>query len=124
MHIMFSLPLLIGLSLCSLDDPEKPKRTNADVPTVKGVVVLGMSQITSTTPVVAFDTPAPMSSLEEGLPCVQKGIDKPVLAMTEKDGWFIYATSVGRDENEKVVLMISGYAIKRDGRKVIGWSAW
>jgi hypothetical protein len=45
--------------------------------------------------------------------------------MAESEGWFFYATSVARDKDtDEPVYMISGYAIKRDGRRVIKWSVW
>jgi hypothetical protein len=66
-----------------------------------------------------------VSSLEGGLPYVQKASKQPIVAMSESKGWFFYATSVARDEKTgEPVFFISGYAIKRDGRQVIEWSVW
>jgi hypothetical protein len=45
--------------------------------------------------------------------------------MAESKGWFFYATTAVRDEKTAApVYFISGYAIKRGGRRVVGWSVW
>jgi hypothetical protein len=123
MQIVLSLVLLTGLVLVSRGaPPAKPA-----VPVLKADAVIGnaLEQVTSASPKLGSDVPTPVSSLEAGLLHVQKTADRPIVAMAEREGWFFYATSVARDgKTGEPVSMISGYAIKRDGRRVIGWSVW
>jgi hypothetical protein len=77
-------------------------------------------------PKVVAEAPAPVTSLEEGLPHAQKASKLPILAMSESEGRFYYATSVARDGYGRPRgVFNSGYAIKRGGRQVIfaqsGW---
>jgi hypothetical protein len=97
------------------------------VPVLKADAVFSnaLTQVTTASPKLGHAVPTPVSSLESGLLHVQKTFDRPILAMAERGGWFFYATSVARDsETDEPVFMISGYAIKRDGRRVIRWSVW
>jgi hypothetical protein len=77
-------------------------------------------------PKVVSESPAPVTSLEGGLPHAQKASKLPILAMAESEGWFYYATSVGRDGYGRPGgVFNSGYAIRRGGRQVIfAWSGW
>jgi hypothetical protein len=77
-------------------------------------------------PKVVAEAPAPVTSLEGGLPYAQKASRLPILAMSESEGWFYYATDVGRDGYGRPRgVFTSGYAIKRGGRQVIfAWSGW
>jgi hypothetical protein len=121
---MFSLVLLTGLAVVSQGSPEKPQPA---VPVVKVDFVYPsiFEQVTSASPEVGYKIPTPVSSLEGGLPHVQKASKRPITAMFESKGWFFYATSIAWDEKTgEPRLLISGYAIKRDGRQVIGWSVW
>ena len=127
MRIVLSLVLLTGLALVSQGAPEKSQPAKAAVPVLKADAVdsNALKQVTSASPDLGYDVPTPVTSLETGLLHVQKTSDRPILAMAERRGWFFYATSVARDgKTGEPVSMISGYAIKRDGRRVIGWSVW
>jgi hypothetical protein len=127
MHIMFSLVLLTGLAVVTQGSPEKPRPARPAVPVLKADSVYSnaIKQVMSASPELGFEVPMPVSSLEAGLLHVQKTSDRPIRAMAESKGWFFYATSVARDaKTGEPVSMISGYAIKRDGRRVIGWSVW
>jgi hypothetical protein len=135
MRIMLSLVLLTGLTAVSQGSLEKPRPANpafsvlkADVvPVLKAGAVYSnaLKQVTTASPKLGHELPTPVSSLEAGLLQVRKTCDRPILAMAESGGWFFYATSVARDgKTGKPVSMISGYAIKRDGRRVIRWSVW
>jgi hypothetical protein len=127
MPFMFSLVLLTGLALVSQGSSEKAQPAKPAIPVVKADAVdpLAFRQLTSATPKARYEVPTPVSSLEGGLPYVQKVSKLPIRAMSESKGWFFYATSVATDEKTgSPVFFISGYAVKRDGRQVIGWSVW
>jgi len=127
MRIVLSLVLLTGLALVSQGAPEKPQPAKPAVPVLKAGAVIGnaLEQVTSASPELGYDVPTPVTSLKAGLLHVKKISDRPILALAERRGWFFYATSVVRDgKTGEPVSMISGYAIKRDGRRVMGWGAW
>ena len=127
MRIVPSLVLLTGLALVSQGAPEKPQPPKPAVPVLRAnaVMTAALEQVTSASPELGYDVPTPVTSLEAGLLQVKKTSDRPILAMAERGGWFFYATSVVRDDKTGApVSMISGYAIKRDGRRVIGWGVW
>jgi hypothetical protein len=127
MRIVLSLVLLTGLVLVSRGAPEKPQPAKPAVPVLKAdaVMRIALEQVTSASPEIGYDVPTPVASLEAGLLHVRKTADRPIVAMAEREGWFFYATSVVQDgETGEPVCMISGYAIKRDGRRVIGWGVW
>jgi hypothetical protein len=125
MRFMSVLVLLTGLAIVSRGGPTKPEPAEPAVPVVKDAVEgFAFKQVTSATPHVVSETPAPVSILESGLPHVRKFSKRPVIAMSESKDWFFYATSVARDKNGRPKLFLSGYAIQRDGRQVIGWSVW
>jgi hypothetical protein len=106
---------------------EEPPPAKPAVPVLKADAVYSaaLKQVTSASPKLGSDVPTPVSSLKAGLPAVQRIAGRPILAMAERQGWFFYATSVVRDrDTDEPVAMISGYAIKRDGRRVVGWGVW
>ena len=127
MRIVLSLVLLTGLVSVGHGVPENPKPAKPAVPvlTADAVMSNALEQVTSASPQLGYDVPTRVTSLEAGLLQVKKTSDRPILAMAERGGWFFYATSVVRDDKTGApVSMISGYAIKRDGRRVIGWGVW
>ena len=127
MPFMFSVVLLTGLAVVGLGSPEKTPPAKPAVPVLKANAVdsNAMKQVRSASPKLGTKVPKPVSSLKAGLHYVQKTADRQIFAMAESGGWFFYATSVARDsETGEPVFMISGYAIKRDGRRVVGWSVW
>ena len=127
MRIVPSLVLLTGLALVSRGAPEKPQPAKPAVPVLRAnaVMTIALKQVTSASPKLGYDLAKPVTSLKAGLLQVKKTSDQPILAMAERGGWFFYATSVARDgKTGEPVYMISGYAIKRDGRRVVGWGAW
>jgi hypothetical protein len=127
MRIVLSLVLLTGLALVSQGASEKLQPAKPAVPVLKanGVMRNALEQVTSASPKLGYDVRTPVTSLEAGLLHVKKTSDRPILAMAEREGWFFYATSVARDAKTGApVSMISGYAIKRGGRRVIQWSVW
>jgi hypothetical protein len=127
MRIVLSLVLLTGLALVSQGGPQKPQPAKPAVPVLKAEAVSrnALEQVTSASPELGSDVPTPVTSLEAGLPLVKKTSGRPIFAMAERGGWFFYATSVAREvTTDEPVSMISGYAVKRDGRRVIRWSVW
>ena len=127
MRIVLSLVLLAGLALVSQGALEKPRPAKPAVPVLTAGAVMrnALKQVTSASPELGHEVPTPVASLEAGLLHLKKTSDRPILAMAERGGWYFYATSVARDnKTDEPVYMISGYAIKRDGRRVIRWSVW
>jgi len=127
MRFTYSLGLLAGLVAVSLGNPAKPQPTRPAVPVVKdAILLLSFESGTSARSKGVPETPAPVTSLAEGLPYAQKASRRPILAMSETEEWFFYATSVGRDGYGRPQgVFTSGYAIKRGGCQVIpcrpGW---
>ena len=122
MRFMLSLVLLIGLAVVSQGNPEKPKPT---VPVLKADAVFSnaIKQVTSASPELGYRVAPPVSSLETGLLVMPP--KRPIRAMAEAEGWFFYATSVMRDgKTGEPLKLISGYAIKRNGCHVVGFSVW
>jgi hypothetical protein len=118
------LILLTGLSVLNLGNPEN---SQPPVPVVKADMVdsFALKQVTTASPDLGIKIPVPVASLWRGLTYAQKAANRPILAMSESNGWFFYATSVARDDKTgEPRFLISGYAIKRGGRRVIHWSVW
>src|SRR5262245_26241117 len=127
MRFTYSLVLLAGLTAISLGNPAKPQPARPAVPVVKdAILLLSFESGPSTHPKGISETPAPVTSLADGLPYVQKASRLPILAMSESEEWFFYATSVGRDlYGRPQGVFTSGYAIKRGGCQVIPcWPRW
>jgi hypothetical protein len=127
MRFLFSFVLLAALAVVSQGGPEQPQSTKHAVPVVQADAIdpLALRQLTSASPKAGSVVGAHVTSLERGLPHVQKVSKRPILAMSESKGWFFYATSVVRDgKTGEPEFFISGYAIKKDGRQIIGWSVW
>jgi hypothetical protein len=126
MRIVLALVLLTGLAVVRDGAQEKlPAKPTVVVLKADAVIGNAIKQVTSASPELGEDVSTAVSSLEAGLPHVQKMSDLPILAMAEREGWFVYATSLVRDSKTGAPLtMLAGYAIKRDGRRVIGWGAW
>ena len=120
MRPMSSLALLAGFALVGQGSPEKPEPARPAVPVVKDATVLFHAGHQKSPLNVVGEAPAPVTSLERGLPYVQKASRQPILGMSESKEWFFYATFVGRDKR----IFISGYAIKRGGRQIIPWNGW
>lgn len=115
----------ITLTVIALASSGSSEKAPPAVPVVK--VAIGdfaLRQLTSARPLVGCEAPAPVTSLEKGLPYARKALMRPILAMSESKGWFIYATSAARKENGQPVFFLSGCAIKRGGRQVIHFSVW
>jgi hypothetical protein len=115
----------LALTLSDVASPGSSAKSEIAVPVVK--VAIGeftLKQLTSASPLVGVETPVPVASLEKGLPYARKALMRPILAMSESKGWFVYATSVVREENGRPVFFLSGCAIKRGGRQVVHFSVW
>jgi hypothetical protein len=113
------------LTLSDVTSPGSSAKTEIAVPVVKVAIDgLALKQLTSASPLVGCETPVPVVSLEKGLPYARKALRRPILAMSESKGWFVYATSVVREKDGPPVFFLSGCAIKRGGRQVIHFSVW
>jgi hypothetical protein len=122
---MSSLVLLAGLAVMSQGGPEKPRPAKPTVPVLGADAVCGMivNQVTTASPELGYMVATPVSCLEEGLLRVPS--EERILAMAESEGWFFYATSVVRDgTTDEPVMMLSGYAVKRGSRHVVGFGVW
>ena len=127
MRGVLSLVFLTGFALVCRGAQEKCRPARPAVPVLKAVAVdkNALKQVTTAAPKMGAEVSTPVSSLEAGLPHARKTADRPILAMAESGGWFFYATSVVSDEKTGApVQFISGYAVKRDGRHVVGFSVW
>jgi hypothetical protein len=120
---MGSLVLLTGLAVVGQGSSQQPKPARPAVPVVKDAIVLFNF---GPRPKVVYEAPAPVTSLEGGLPYVQKASKLPILAMSESAERFFYATSVGQDGYGRPRGVFNGgYAIKRGSRQVIfAWGGW
>ena len=123
MRFTGSLVLVIGLTVAGRGSPGEPQPARPAVPVVKDAIVLFNF---GPRPKVVAEAPAPVTSLEGGLPHAQRASELPILAMSASEKWFYYATAVGRDGYGRPRgVFNSGYAIKRGGRQVIlAWSGW
>lgn len=84
-----------------------------------------LPQLTSENRKIAAELARPVSALREGLPHVQRVAEHPIQAAVEQGDWFFYATSTVNDqETHRPVTFIAGYAIKKGGREIVGWSVW
>jgi hypothetical protein len=127
MQFMLSFVLLTGLAQISQGTLDKQQPPKAAVPVLQAQAVgsSAVKQVKNAPPKLGDEVPAPATSLNVGLRYAQKVANRPILAMAERDGWFFYATSVAQDEKTGApMFMISGYAIQRDGGRVIRWSIW
>jgi hypothetical protein len=122
---MLSLALLIGFAALSQGSPEKPRPAKPAVPVLKADAVqsLIVKQVTSASPELGYRVAAPLSCLEAGLLAMPS--ERPILAMAEAKGWFFSATSVVSDaKTGEPLLFLSGYAVKRGSRHVVGFGVW
>jgi hypothetical protein len=125
MCVISILVLLTGLATLSRGESTEPQPAEPAVPIVKDAGEgFAFKQVTSARPLVVSRAPLAVSTLKGGLPHVRKLSDRPILALSESKGWFFYATSVARDENGRPWWFLSGYAIKRGSRHVVGFSVW
>jgi hypothetical protein len=64
-------------------------------------------------------------SISGGLSDVRRVSPIPIVAATEQDGWFFYATATFQDATtHQPDGFISGCAVKRGSRQIIEWSVW
>jgi hypothetical protein len=125
MHFISVLVLFAGLDDVSRHDPTKAAPVETPVVIVNNAVEgFAFKQITSVTPLVVSEVRTPVATLEKGLSQIRKLVNRPILAMCESKGWFIYATSVVKEESGRPTMFLSGYAIKRDGRQFVAFSVW
>src|SRR5262245_55930419 len=93
MRFTFSLVLLTGLAVVSQGSPGKPQPGQPAIPVVKAEAVSSFAAnrlvnvVRSETPKSGYEAPTPVSSLQEGLPYVQKAFKRPIVAMAESEGW-------------------------------------
>jgi hypothetical protein len=64
----------------------------------------------------------PAFSMEQGLSGVQRISRKPVVAMTQYNNWYWYATDVERDANTQAIqTFLGGYAVQKGGYLAWKW---
>jgi hypothetical protein len=125
MPFLLSLVLSTGLAAVSHGGPEKPPPPKPVIPVLQADAVdeRAFQQVISASPELGYRTTAPVCYLERGL--LYMPAEERIVAMAEAEGWFFYATSVVRDRQTGAPLhMLSGYAVKRDGRHVVGFGLW
>lgn len=133
MHPVCSLLLLVGSGPVGHDTvgrPDKAAVGGEKLLIVKhdphNPVVLEnvLQQVTENPHSAVSKSAVPVLSIQHGLEVVRKASKEPVLAAVEVDGWFFYGTVVLNHQHGRPGLFISGYAIRRGGQDVIGFSVW
>lgn len=90
-----------------------------------GSLKLAMKQVSHPDALVVLRMDQPAEALLATLREIQNLSNHPIVAMTEYDGWFWFATDVARESDTKTIrTLIKGYAIKKGGRSVFSWSVW
>jgi hypothetical protein len=102
-----------------------------DVPVVRSqaghtmVPPFAFSQLSAGRLSVVGQTRHRVFSISAGLPDVRIISKNPIVAATDQDGWFFFATSVATDATtHQPVQFISGYAIRYGSRQIVYWSTW
>ena len=105
--------------------------SNVDVPVVSSqaghtlVPALAFSQLSAGRLSVMGQTKQRAYSISDALPDVRMTSKNPIVAATDQDGWFFYATSVATDATtHQPAQFISGYAIRHGSRQIVYWSTW
>ena len=126
MELTISLVLLIGTVVVN-DLPRCNDPSFVIVPTIRGKTVMSraMKQFTDKGTTAVATTPTAVTSIVAGLPYVRKIAMHPIVAATETEGWYVYATSVARNETTgRPEVFISGFAIKKGSREIKSWGVW
>jgi hypothetical protein len=64
-------------------------------------------------------------SISDGLPDVRTASKNPIVAATDQDDWFFFATSVATDATtHQPTQFISGFAVRHGSRQIVYWSTW
>jgi hypothetical protein len=102
-----------------------------DVPVVRSqagharVPPFAFSQLSAGRLSVMGQTRHRVYSISDGLRDVRVTSQNPIVAVTDQDGWFFYATSVATDAaTHQPAQFISGYAIRHGSRQIVYWSTW
>lgn len=111
--------------------PSCSNLSDGDVPLVRShagnslVPQFAFSQLSAARQSVAGQTRHRVFSISGGLSDVRAISKNPIVAATDQDGWFFFATSVATDaDTRQPTEFISGYAIRRGSREIIYWSTW
>jgi hypothetical protein len=122
-------------------------RPNASSPTVDIPIVnrqaghtpvppFAFSQLSAGRLSVMGQTKHRVYSISDGLPDVRAVSKNQIVAATDQDGWFFFATSVAKGSFDldnspatdvttpQPVQFISGYAIRHGSRQIVYWSTW
>jgi hypothetical protein len=127
MRYVASLVALTALAVVSQACTPKPAVPVVKAEAVASFTTNGLLNVgKSATPMPGHEAPKPVATLHGGLSHVQKAFKRPIVAMTETDGWFFYATVafLGDAKDGEGAFFISGYAMKRGSRQVVEWSVW
>jgi len=81
-----------------------------------------LPQFSRGAPPIFLKSKLPAFSLRQTLPDVQNISDRPLLAMTEYNGWFWYATDVAPSPDPQAIgAFVSGYAVQKGGHLAWKW---
>ena len=135
--IMFVSLGVIVAGCCSRPNS---RSSDVDVPVVSSqaghtlVPPFAFSQLSAGRLSVVGQTKHRVYSISDGLPDVRMASKNPIVAATDQDGWFFFATSVVKDvfdtslatdaTTPQPVEFISGYAIRHGSRQIVYWSTW
>ena len=105
--------------------------SDVDVPVVSSqaghtlVPPFAFSQLSAGRLSVKSQTRHRVYSISDGLPDVRMASQNPIIAATDQDGWFFFATSVATDATtHQPMQFISGFAIRHGSRQIVYWSTW
>jgi hypothetical protein len=119
---------VVAAGCCSRTNSSSP---GMDVPVMSSqaghavVPPFAFSQLSAGRLSVMGQTKLRVYSISDGLPDVRMVSKNPIVAATDQDGWFFFATSVARDSTTlQPVQFISGYAIRHGSRQIVYWSVW
>jgi hypothetical protein len=130
MRFLLPLALFFGATVLSQGSPETAQPGRPAIPILKAEAVSSfdfnqlVNVVKNSRPMAGNEAPKPVTSLQDGLRHVQKAFNRPVVAMSESEGWYFYATKAmfNDQKNPTSAFFVSGYVIKRDSRQVVEWN--
>jgi hypothetical protein len=91
----------------------------------RGSLSVALAQVSRPDPAAVLRTTIPVQAATDVLPEIQKVDGRPIVAVTEFQGWLWFATDVARNsETQAVGMFIAGYAVRKGGNVVVKWSVW
>ena len=131
MHNLCIMVVSLGVVAAGCCSRPNSSSSDVDVPVVRSqsghalVPPFAFSQLSAGRLSVVGQTKHRVYSISDGLPDVRMASQNPIIAATDQDGWFFFATSVATDATtHQPAQFISGYAIRHRSRQIVYWSTW